>query len=112
MWSTWGKVCTGKSYGTLPGDADGKATEVERNTARTRREYKNTSTFGMSDGSAEMMAKDLIVDALTDFDMRKNTTIAALVIKWRVRLAVEIEVFCRAEQLLQRTHDVGFARTV
>lgn len=70
MWSTRGKVCTGKSYGTLPGDAEGKATEVERNTARTRREYENTSTFGMSDGSAEMMAKDLFVDALTDFDLR------------------------------------------
>ncbi|XP_056001631.1 uncharacterized protein LOC130048651 [Ostrea edulis] len=57
----------------------------------------------------EMIAKDQFVDALSDFDMRLRIQQSRpKSLNDAVRLAVEIEAFCRAER--QRRHDVGFAR--
>lgn len=57
----------------------------------------------------EMIAKDQFIDALSDFDMRLRIQQSRpKSLNDAVRLAVEIEAFCRAER--QRRHDVGFAR--
>lgn len=57
----------------------------------------------------KMIAKNQFIDALSDFDMRLRIQQSRpKSLNDAVRLAVEIEAFCRAER--QRRHDVGFAR--
>ena len=59
----------------------------------------------------EMIAKDQFVDALNDFDMRLRIQQSRpRTLNDAVRLAVEIEAFCRAER--QRRQDIGFARGI
>lgn len=57
---------------------------------------------------AEMIAKDQFVDALTDFDMRlKIQQSRPKSLNEAIRLAVEIEAFCRAER---QRRDISYAR--
>jgi hypothetical protein len=59
----------------------------------------------------EMIAKDQFVDAFNDFDMRLRIQQSRpRTLNDAVRLAVEIEAFCRAER--QRKQDIGFARGI
>jgi hypothetical protein len=59
----------------------------------------------------EMITKDQFVDALNDFDMRlRIQQLRPRTLNDAVRLAVEIEAFCRAER--QRRQGIGFARGI